>query len=150
MPYEEEKSHVSMGQSMCPACGKVFDNGEILLDRRLRNSLKSKTFTGYGLCPEHKALCDQGYIALVVCDESKSEKLYTSDGGEAMMKPEDAYRTGELIHIRKEKAKLIFKGLNEKRDVMFITTEAAEMLKRMLKESEEHQDGEAEQRHPVQ
>ena len=45
------KSHVGMEQNVCPVCGKAFDTGTILLDRRLRNSLERKTVTGWSLCP---------------------------------------------------------------------------------------------------
>jgi hypothetical protein len=96
------KSHVGMEQKVCPVCGQAFDTGAILLDKRLRNSLERHTVTGWDLCPEHAALWDKGYIALVECDPDKS--TFTS----GTIKPEDAYRTGRIAHIRKAAAKRIF------------------------------------------
>ena len=34
-----DKSHVSLEQHVCLVCGKAFDTGTILLDKRLRQSL---------------------------------------------------------------------------------------------------------------
>lgn len=87
------KSHVSMETKQCLVCAKEFNVG-VLLDRRLSNSLESKTLTGYGLCDEHKELFEDGYIALVGVDESKS----TITNGNLL--PENAYRTGNVIHVK--------------------------------------------------
>ena len=50
------KSYVTIEQHVCPVCGKAHDTGTILLDRRLRERFDMYTPTGYGLCPEHKAM----------------------------------------------------------------------------------------------
>ena len=36
----DEKSHVSLEQHACLVCGVSFDTGSILLDKRLRASMK--------------------------------------------------------------------------------------------------------------
>lgn len=59
-----DKSHVSLEQHVCLVCGAAFDTGAILLDRRLRASMKHHTATGWGLCPEHQKLSDDGFVAL--------------------------------------------------------------------------------------
>jgi hypothetical protein len=67
-----EKSHVSLERHLCLVCGAEYDTGAILLDRRLRASLDRHTTTGWGLCPEHRRLCDEGFVALVECDPARS------------------------------------------------------------------------------
>lgn len=91
-----DKSHVSLERHLCLVCGTAFDTGAILLDKRLRPSLEHYTTTGWGLCPEHQRLFDQGFVALVECDPQRSG---SSSG---MLKPERAYRTGKLAHLRRE------------------------------------------------
>ncbi len=90
-----DKSHVSMEQHACLVCGTVFDTGSLLLDRRLRASMERHTVTGWGLCAEHQKLADDGFVALVECDPQRSG----SPGGR--LKPEQAYRTGRLAHIKR-------------------------------------------------
>ncbi len=90
-----DKSHVSMEQHVCLVCGVAFDTGAILLDKRLRASMERHTATGWGLCAEHQKLADDGFVALVECDPQRSG----SSGGR--LKPEQAYRTGRLAHIKR-------------------------------------------------
>src|SRR3546814_15507025 len=75
---------------------ELFDTGAILLDKRLRASMERHTKTGWGLCPEHQKLSDDGFVALVECDPQRSG---SQAGGR--MKPEQAYRTGRLAHLRR-------------------------------------------------
>lgn len=70
-----EKSHVSMEQQVCVVCGREFDTGAILLDKRLRKSMEPKTVTGMGMCPEHQKMKDEGYVALVEADEATKMRL---------------------------------------------------------------------------
>jgi hypothetical protein len=93
-----DKSHVSLEQHICLVCGASFDTGAILLDKRLRASMKRHTTTGWGLCPEHQKLSDDGFVALVECDPQRSG----SPAGSGRMKPEQAYRTGRLAHLKRE------------------------------------------------
>jgi len=92
-----EKSHVSMEQRVCLVCGAEYDTGAILLDRRLRASLEQHTTTGWGLCPEHQRLFDDGFIALVECDPAKSCALSSTN----RLKPDHAYRTGRVLHLKR-------------------------------------------------
>ncbi len=91
-----DKSHVSIAQHICLVCGAAFETGSILLDRRLRASMEHHTKTDWGLCPEHQKLADDGFVALVECDPQRSGSQ--ADG---RMKPEQAYRTGRLAHLRR-------------------------------------------------
>ena len=99
-----EKSHVSLEQHVCLVCGTRFDTGAILLDRRLRASMERHTATGWGLCPEHQKLSDEGFVALVECDPQRSG----SPAGGGRVKPEQAYRTGRLAHLKREAFAQVF------------------------------------------
>ena len=118
------KSHVGMEQKICPVCGQAFDTGTILLDKRLRNSMERKTVTGWDLCSEHATLWQKGYIALVACDPEKS--TFTGN----IIKPEDAYRTGAIAHIRKAVAREIF-NVEMTSPVAFVEPEVIDMLENM-------------------
>ena len=94
-----DKSHVFLEQHVCLVCGARFDTGAILLDKRLRASMERHTATGWGLCPEHQKLSDDGFVALVECDPQRSRAA----AGAARMKPDQAHRTGRLsasAHVR--------------------------------------------------
>lgn len=91
-----EKSHVSLERHVCVVCGVAYDTGDILLDRRLRATLGYYTTTGWGLCTEHQRLFDEGFVALVACDPQRSGR--PSETGH--LKPEQAYRTGQLAHMK--------------------------------------------------
>lgn len=92
-----DKSYVSLEQHVCLVCGATFETGSILLDRRLRASMKRHTTTAWGLCPEHQKMFDDGFVALVECDPQRSG----SPSGAAGLRPEQAYRTGRLAHVKR-------------------------------------------------
>lgn len=125
-----DKSHVSMEQKMCPVCGKKFDSGAILLDRRLKQSMDKHTVTGFDLCPEHKQKFCEGFIALVVTDETKSnidEKTKT-------IKQENAYRTGEIVHMKREAFNKLFDTeVDNKMPMVFIDPVLFNKLKTLVK-----------------
>ena len=93
----DEKSHVSLEQHACLVCGVSFDTGSVLLDKRLRASMNRYTVTGWGLCVENQKLADDGFVALVECDPRRSG----SPASNGNLKPEQAYRTGRLAHLRR-------------------------------------------------
>ncbi|MBH8218325.1 MULTISPECIES: ATPase [Gammaproteobacteria] len=99
-----DKSHVSLEQHVCLVCGTRFDTGAVLLDRRLRASMERHTATGWGLCPKHQKLSDDGFVALVECDPQRSG----SPAGGGRVKPEQAYRTGRLAHLKREAFAQVF------------------------------------------
>ena len=99
-----DKSHVSLEQHVCLVCGSPFDTGSILLDKRLRASMERHTTTGWGLCPEHQKLSDDGFVALVECDPQRSG----SPTSAARLRPEQAYRTGRLAHLKREVCTKVF------------------------------------------
>lgn len=111
-----DKSHVSMEQHLCLVCSRPYNTGAILLDKRLRQRLERRTLTGWGMCDEHQGNFDAGYIALVAIDESKS----TPSG--SAMKPQDAWRTGEIAHVKRDVARDLFPSVTIADDLpmMFI------------------------------
>lgn len=129
-----EKSYVSMERKMCPVCGKEFDSGAILLDRRLKNSMERYTTTGYDMCEEHTKLWKDGYMALVVIDDTKSKSTFDSRIPEKdrvqRVKMEDAHRTGEIIHMKSVVFAELFNAPVQ--PMVFIDTKAAEIIKGMV------------------
>ena len=121
-----EKSHVSLEQHVCLVCGVAFDTGNLLLDKRLRSSLKKYTATGWGLCPEHQKLSNDGFVALVECDPQRSG----SPANGSLMKLEQAYRTGRLAHLRREVfAQMIDVPIDATQPVVFVEPGVIEKLR---------------------
>jgi len=86
------KSYVTLEQHQCAVCGKEYDTGAILLDKRMKDRFEKHTVTGLGLCDEDQKHYDNGFIAVV-------EGVKQIDG---------VYRTGGLAHIRLEAAQEMF------------------------------------------
>lgn len=103
---------VSMEQHECVACGTRYDTGSILLDKRLRASMESKTVTGIGLCPEHQAQVDQGYVLLV-----EAEQTY-----------EGIKRLGRIVALRAERWGDIFDTPAPPKGVGFAQPEVIDQL----------------------
>ena len=123
-----DKSHVSLEQHVCLVCGKPFDTGAILLDKRLRASMERHTMTGWGLCPEHQKLSDDGFVALVECDPRRSG---SAAGGR--LKPEQAYRTGRLAHLRRAVFAQVFNvPIDDKQACVFVEPGVIDQLESML------------------
>lgn len=124
-----DKSHVSLEQRVCLACGSPFDTGCMLLDKRLRQSMECHTVTGWGLCPEHERLFKEGYVALVECDPQRS-------GGApswGSMKPEQAYRTGRLAHLKREAfAKVFNVPISAEQPCVFVEPDVIVQLQAMV------------------
>lgn len=112
-----EKSFVSLEQRVCLVCGVSFDTGALLLDKRLRHTLERHTATGWGLCAEHQKKFDEGFVALVECDPART---LASVGD--VLKPEDAYRTGQVAHVRRALFQELF-AVSVKPEVSFVYVE---------------------------
>lgn len=124
-----DKSHVSLEQHVCLVCSKAFDTGTILLDKRLRASMERHTKTGWGLCPEHQKLSDDGFVALVECDPQRSG----SPAGSARMKPDQAYRTGRLAHVRRTVFAQAFNvSIDDKQTCVFVEPGVIDQLQSMV------------------
>lgn len=124
-----DKSHVSLEQRVCLACGSPFDAGNILLDKRLRQSMAHHTVTGWGLCPEHERLFKEGFIALVECDPQRSGGVPSSGS----IDPEQAYRTGRLAHMRREVFVKVFNvPVSAQQPCVFVEPEVFDHLQAMI------------------
>lgn len=119
------KSHVTMEQNVCIVCGKEFDTGNLLIDKQLRQRFESKTVTEFGMCPKHQKLKDKGFIALIGIDPKKSEELMNGN-----IKPESAYRTGKVAHLKEEVFNKIF-NCGHNNGIVFCDDELIEKLKEM-------------------
>lgn len=125
----DEKSHVSLEQHACLVCGVSFDTGSVLLDKRLRASMKRYTVTGWGLCAEHQKLADDGFVALVECDPQRSG----SPASNGNLKPEQAYRTGRLAHLKREVFSRLFNvPIKDKQACVFVEPGVIEQLQSMV------------------
>lgn len=91
-----EKSHVSMEEKYCLACGREYSTGGLLLDRRLRPIFERTTVTGWGLCEEHQESFKQGKLVLVEVDPAKCP------AGAERMHPNDVFRTGLSMIVDRE------------------------------------------------
>lgn len=126
-----EKSHVSMEQHVCVVCGKPFDTGVILLDKRMRQTLERNTVTGFGMCAEHEAKRAEGYIALIECDPKK-----TKVAGDRVANPADAYRTGTVVHVRREVWEKLFTSPVPEKLIAYVDPEVVALLERMTDQEE--------------
>ena len=125
-----DKSHLSLEQRVCLVCGKAFDTGAVLLDKRLRASMERHTKTGWGLCPEHQKLSDDGFVALIECDPQRSGLPASS----ARMKPDQAYRTGRLAHVRRTVFPQVFNvSIDDKQTCVFVEPGVIDQLQSMVK-----------------
>ena len=95
-----EKSHVGMLHRICPVCGEKA-NTDILLDKRLKNSLENDNYVlGNDLCDKCAEL-RKTHIPLVEADNgSHGDRL----------KPQEANRTGRHAFLRTEVFCRLFGG----------------------------------------
>lgn len=123
-----EKSHVSLEQHVCLVCGVAFDTGNLLLDR-LRASLDRLTTTGWGLYAKHQKLADDGFVALIECDPERNGLSESDD----RVKPERAYRTGRVAHLKRHAFARVFGGLPANRQpCVFVSPRVIERLQAMV------------------
>ena len=121
-----DKSYVTLEQQVCVVCNQEFDTGALLLDKRLRERFDMHTVTGYGWCESCTEKREQGFIALVEVDPTKS----TASGDR--MQLEDAYRTGTICHIKREIAINIFDTVDDDSPpLMFVEPDVVKYLEKI-------------------
>ena len=124
-----DKEFVTMEKHLCPICGTEHETNAILIDKKMRKKFDRYTTTGYGLCKPCQAKKDEGYLALIVCDKDKSTIV------DDLVKMENAVRTGDLMHMKRDLANDMFDKDTSERDFIFIDTELFEGLKKRMVES---------------
>ena len=117
------KSYVSVEQNVCLVCVKTFDTNAILINKHLRKNMEPCTVTGWGLCPEHQKLHEDGYVALAVIDPDHSALPY---------RPETVYRLGKIMHIRRSVWPQIFDQPAPEDPMAFCGEDLVEKLKGMM------------------
>lgn len=134
-----DKSYVSLEQHVCEVCGITFDTGSILLDKHIRNTMEHKTVTGYGLCPEHQKLFDDGFVALVECDPKRSgmDRGPAQEGAAiGTLKREKAWRTGRVAHLRRTVFRDLFGPIKDELTMVFVDESVIDRLQSMAQKDE--------------
>jgi hypothetical protein len=124
-----EKSYVTLEQKICVVCTKEYDTNALLLDKRLKPRFDMHTTTGFGMCPEHEKMAADGYVALVACDPERSTVR------DNHTKPQDAYRTGRLAHLKLDAFRGLFGQEPPENLVCFCDDELIDKLEQMEKRS---------------
>jgi hypothetical protein len=123
------KSFVGMERHICVVCAERFETGNVLLHKRMQPVFGRTTVTGYGMCPKHQKLKDDGFIALIECDPNKT-KVH-GDTHEARAHLKDAYRTGRLVHMRATAFAATFDVPIPEKGICFIEPDVFAMLEKM-------------------
>lgn len=131
-----------MEQRVCKVCAHTYDTGNLLLDQRLRNQFDMHTVTGWGLCPDHQKLFNDGYLAMVAIDESRSRK-----GANGLVAPEGAHRLGAIAHVRQEVAEKIFNVPLKSEDgsrfeLVFVEPEVIDHLRTLMPSNDDAEQNE--------
>lgn len=125
-----EKSHVSMEQRICPACGNPYDTGALILDKRLHKSMEPHTVTGLGdLCDKCKGQIADGRVILVVIDEEKTKSNAKDPNNPTAM---EVYRMGEIIYMKQEAFSRVFNTSVPPKGFCWISNEVSVALKTMM------------------
>lgn len=127
-----EKSYVSIAQKVCIVTGNLYDSGEILMDKRMKNSMEHKTTVGMGVCPEVEKLFNKGYVALIEVDSAKS-----GSGNDKKLSPKDAYRTGNFAYLKRDVFKELFTvPLEDSQNIVYIDEKTFQHLVELEKRAE--------------
>ena len=121
------KSHVGMGYSICPVCGEKHDQ-VVLLDRALRDTLEHEQCMGVALCPTHRNLFHEGYIALI---EVRNRPV-----GNSLEQLQTADRTGKACHLRRAVWSQLFDGAVPDGAMAFVGEGTIDALERVMAQAE--------------
>ncbi len=120
------KSYVSLEAFIDPITGEKHNyGGGILLDRRVKDTLEHETITGYAYSEDTQSKIDDGYIALVECEDQK-DNIQT-------LKVHEPLRTGTIVWMRKSVVDKVF-NVPITTDMVFIPKEVTKMLQDMIEE----------------
>ncbi len=82
-----QSSHVSIARRRCIVCTSEYETGT--------TAAGEDQMIGWGLCPAHRELHGDGFIALIECDTSKSGHPIPGD----WLNPERVHRTGLVAYL---------------------------------------------------
>jgi len=117
-----DKSYVGMGYYVCPVCC-TRHSPEVLINTRMKDTLTSDETLAWAMCPEHKKLHDEGYVALIECTNQPSSM-------------NDAQRTGQIAHVRSSVWPQIFDASLPPKLLAFVEPAVMTALKKMQAEEE--------------
>lgn len=121
-------SYVALNNNICPICGKKDES--ILMDMKLRdNAFDKKTVESNYICENCLGYIDNGMIALIGIDPSKS-----GNANNNLIKAEEAYRTGEFLFMKREAAENMINFSIGDHYILFCDQKVIEMLKNKYKE----------------
>jgi hypothetical protein len=83
-----QPSHGSVAHRRCLVCIAEYETSA---------STGADAIVGWGLCPEHRELHGDGFIALIECDTSKSGHPVPGD----WLKPDKVHRTGAVAFLER-------------------------------------------------
>ena len=127
-----EKSYVSIAQKVCIVTGNLYDTKEILIDKRMQNSMEHKTTVGMGISPEVEELFAKGYVALIEIDPAKSGR-----DNDKKLSPKDAYRTGNIAYLKRNVLKELFTvPLEDSQNIVYIDEKIFQHLVELEKRAE--------------
>lgn len=98
-----DKSPVGLEQHQCPVCGKLHAVG-VLIHKRLVKKFDEPVVTGMSLCPQHRKMFEQGYLALVGVSNAPTNGKGTLIASEAIL-------TGSVAHLRRSSIYNVFKDV---------------------------------------
>lgn len=78
--HESEKNWVGLEVRLCLVCGKRYETGRLLLDKRMRKVYSRYVLTGTGLCPEHEKELKNGNVFLLECETRKADGSHRLTG----------------------------------------------------------------------
>jgi len=88
--------------------------------------------TGWALYHEHRKMTDDGFVALIECDSERSAVAADTD----RLKPEHAYRTGNVAHVRRELCTKLFDvPLEPFEDYVFVEVGGIDRLELLMKQA---------------
>lgn len=121
-----DKSYVGMLHDVCPICTKE-SNTQLLLDRRLRNTLERDNYRLGDICKDCKAILATDRIALV-------EISNPPPVGKSRVDPGEANRTGTVMWLRRHVFQQLF-GETPSTEFVFVDPDVVVKLKALYEES---------------
>ena len=136
----KDKFAVSLVNLACPICLSTSES-EIVLNTKLTKKaadevkeLHNKTVGLGEPCTECKQQLDNGFVALVEVDSSKSGLADEDTVG--TLSQENAYRTGNMAWLKRDVANQLFKA-EIKTDLVFVQQGIIDAIKAMVENNED-------------